>query len=155
MLHIYYVSKSTKICEFVYVFIHLCVSRLLAKLNTIQNWNLAHILPLTLSENWFFRFFDQITVTAASLKKLPCHVDFPHISSIALFFTFPATKKHVPETLRENVFQNPREANSRSRIFLISLAYVCMYVFMRVTPPGQTKNDTDLKFGTHTSIDLF
>ena len=25
---------------------------------------------------------------------------------------------------------------------------------MCVTPPGQTKNDTDLKFGTHTPIDL-
>ena len=24
-------------------------------------------------------------MTAASLEKLPCHVDFPHISSIALF----------------------------------------------------------------------
>ena len=32
-----------------------------------------------------FLFFDQITGTAASLQKLPCHVDFPHnISSIAL-----------------------------------------------------------------------
>ena len=24
-------------------------------------------------------------MTAASLEKLPCHTDFPHISSIALF----------------------------------------------------------------------
>ena len=37
----------------------------------------------------FFYFFDQITVTAASLEKLPCHVDFPHTSSIALFTVFP------------------------------------------------------------------
>ena len=29
-----------------------------------------------------------------------------------------------------------------------------MYLCMCVTPPGQTKNDTDLKFGTHTTIDL-
>ena len=36
--------------------IHLCVSRLLAKWKTIQTWNLAHILPLTLSENRFFVF---------------------------------------------------------------------------------------------------
>ena len=27
-------------------------------------------------------------------------------------------------------------------------SYIC------VTPPGQTKKDTDLKFGTHTPIDL-
>ena len=59
-------------------------------------------------------------------------------------------------------YQNPREASSRSRIFLISFVYVGMcvfmgvfiYVFMCVTPPGQTKNDTYLKFGAHTSIDL-
>ena len=31
-------------------------------------------------KTFFFCFFDQITVTTASLEKLPCHVDFPHIS---------------------------------------------------------------------------
>ena len=72
-------------CVFVDVCIFLFVSRLLATLTTIQTWNLAHILPLTLSKNEFFCFFDQIPVTAASLKKLPCQVDFPHISSIALY----------------------------------------------------------------------
>ena len=48
------------------------------------------------------------------------------------------------------------------RIFLNSLVYVCVYVFMYlfiyvfvcVTSPGHTNNDTDLKFGTHTPIDL-
>ena len=49
--------------------------------------------------------------------------------------------------------QNPREASSRSRIFLISLVYVCICVFICVMPPGQTKNDTDLKFGTHIPLD--
>ena len=57
-----------------------------------------------------------------------------------------------------NIFQNPREASSRSRILLNSLVYLCMrvcvYLFMCVTSPGETKNDTDLKFGTHTPIDL-
>jgi len=38
------------------------------------------------------------------------------------------------------------------RIFLNSLVYV--YVCMCVTPPGQTKKDPELKFGTHTPIDL-
>ena len=32
--------------------------------------------------------------------------------------------------------------------------YLFIYVCICVTPPGQTKNDTDLKFGTHTPIDL-
>ena len=53
------------------------------------------------------------------------------------------------------ISQNPREASSRSRIFLFSLVYiyVCICVFMFVRPPGQTKNDRDLKFGTHTPLD--
>ena len=37
-------------------------------------------------------------------------------------------------------------ASSQSRIFLISLVFIC------VKPPGQTKKDTDLKFSTHTTI---
>ena len=35
-----------------------------------------------------FCFFEKISVTAASLEKLQCHVDFPHISSIALFLPY-------------------------------------------------------------------
>ena len=66
---------------FVCLFTYLFVSCLLAKRKTIQTWNLAHILPLTLSKK---RDFYQITVTAASLEKLPCHVDIPHNISIAL-----------------------------------------------------------------------
>ena len=42
--------------------------------------------PIDLIEKQVSCFFDQITVTAARLEKLPCHVDFPHIPSIALFF---------------------------------------------------------------------
>ena len=52
------------------------------------------------------------------------------------------------------LYQNPREASSRSRILLISLVYVCIYLCICVTSLGQTKNDTDLKFGTHTPIDF-
>ena len=39
------------------------------------------------------------------------------------------------------------------RKFTCIFVYVCIYVFMCVTSPGQTKNDTDLKLGTHTPID--
>ena len=37
------------------------------------------------------------------------------------------------------------------------LKFTCMgmYLFVCVTSPGHTNNDTDLKFGTHTPIDLF
>ena len=31
---------------------------------------------------------------------------------------------------------------------------LCMYLFVCVTSSGQTKKDTELKFGTHTPIDL-
>ena len=56
------ILKFTCICVcvciyvFIYVIIYLFVSRLLATLTTIQTWNLAHILPLTLSKNGFFVF---------------------------------------------------------------------------------------------------
>ena len=74
------ILKFTRIFGYVfmYLFIYLFVPRLLPKRKTIQTSNLAHILPLTLSENEFFVF---------SIKSpwLPCLVDFPHISSIALF----------------------------------------------------------------------
>ena len=38
-------------CVCIYLFMYLFVSRLLAKLKTIQTWNLVHIQPLTLSRN--------------------------------------------------------------------------------------------------------
>ena len=48
------------------------------------------------------------------------------------------------ETVLSLVYQNPREASSRSTIFLILLVYACMCVimgvFVCVTPPGQTLN---------------
>ena len=72
-------------CVCLYLFVIFFVSRLLAKRKAIQTWNLVHILPYTLSKNAFFCFFEKTTRRAASFEKLPCPVDFPHISSIALF----------------------------------------------------------------------
>ena len=40
---------------------------------------------MTLSKNGFLFFSKKITATTARLVKLPRHVDFPHISSIALY----------------------------------------------------------------------
>ena len=57
-------SKSTRgekpvedIPIFSCICVYSCVSRLLAKQNTILTWNLVHILPQTLSKNVFFVFF--------------------------------------------------------------------------------------------------
>ena len=38
-------------------------------------------------------------------------------------------------------------------IFACISLYLFLYVLMYVTPPDQTKNDTDPQFGTHTPID--
>ena len=35
-----------------------------------------------------FCFFEKVTLRAESFEKLPCHVDFPHISSITLFYLY-------------------------------------------------------------------
>ena len=42
---------------------------------------------------WVFCFFEKVTLRAASLEKLPCHMHFPHIFSIALFFIILDFKK--------------------------------------------------------------
>ena len=93
------ILKFTRIFMYLcmYLFIYLCVSRLLTKRKTIQTWNSAHILPLTSSQNEFFVFIDQIIVTAASHEKLPCHVDFPHISSIALLWNIYNLTNILPQ----------------------------------------------------------
>ena len=42
-------------------------------------------VPMSISKTFFFFvFFEKIPVTVASLEKLPCHADFPHITTIAL-----------------------------------------------------------------------
>ena len=45
-----------------------------------------------------FCFFEKMTLGAASLEKLPRHVVFPHISSIALFivYLFKEFKEKLP-----------------------------------------------------------
>ena len=54
----------------------------------------------------------------------------------------------MPSASAKHNYQNPREASRRSRKFLISLVYFCMYLFVSHLLAKQ-KNDTDLKFGTH------
>ena len=39
-------------------------------------------------------------------------------------------------------------------MYICVCMYLCIYICICVTPPGHTNNDTDLKFGTHTPIDL-
>ena len=67
---------------FIHVFIHLChASRPNEKRYRPEiGYTYSHRPYL---KHGLFVFFEKIPVTAASLEKLPCHVDFPHISSIA------------------------------------------------------------------------
>ena len=38
-------------------------------------------------------------------------------------------------------------------LYMCVCNHLYVYLFMCVTPPGQTKNDTDLKFSTHALLD--
>ena len=52
----------------------------------LENEFLAHEdAEIITSKNRFFGFFEKVTLRAVSLEKLLRHVDFPHISEIALF----------------------------------------------------------------------
>ena len=58
---------------------------------------LDHILK------WGLVFFEKVNLTAAHLEKLPRHVDFPHVSSIALFFFWSiAQEPSVSQLGKEN-----------------------------------------------------
>ena len=117
---------------YIFVFIYLCVALPLSKMKNDTDLKFGTHSPKLHLITVFF-FFSKIGPRGSPphLEKLPCHKDFPHISSIALFY-----------------FQNPRDASRRSRIFLFSLMNIVC-----TAPPGRTKNYTDLKFGTNTTLD--
>ena len=118
-----YICLSVCQCVFVNMFVH---PQTPDQTKNARDLKFCNHAPLDHTSN--------VTLRAASLETLLCHVDCS-ISSIDLW-----------SICLHN--QNPREASSRLRIFLNSLVYLCMYLFICVTFPGQTKNDTDLKFGT-------
>ena len=66
---------------------------------------------------------------------------------IWIFFTYQflltLIKIHVRRAAAEDILK-----------FTCICVCVCIYLFVCVTSPGHTNNDTDLKFGTHTPIDL-
>ena len=121
-------------CSYIWLSIWLFVSHFQMKSKKMETQNL--VVWWTHSKKW--------PQGALAPKNTSVLQSFSHILLFAFF-----------------VFQNPREVSSRLWIFLISLVYVCIYVCMYlfiyecicVTCPGQTKNDTDLEFGTHTSLD--
>ena len=66
-----------------YLFIYLChTSGPKENRYRPENWHINSQWPYLKTVIFFF---EKITMRAACLKKLPCHVDFPHISSIAFF----------------------------------------------------------------------
>ena len=96
------ISKFTCICVylFVYVFIYLCVSRLRYRPETWHIYSQWYYLKTV------FFVFEKITLTASCLVKVPCHVDYLHISSIALF-SIPLIRRHNPK-LNKQLFQKGR-----------------------------------------------
>ena len=91
--------------SYICVCICLFVSSPLDKRKTIQTANLVHILSF---KNGFFCFFEKMTLRAAILEKLPCHVDFPHISPIALSWIISSTIKYMIYTLKNSVIMDSR-----------------------------------------------
>ena len=151
-----YIRIFTCIC--VYLFICVCVSRLLAKRKTIKTSNLVHLLPWTLSKTGCL-FFGKMT-PGPYLKRVVCFSKKwpwgPLVSKTCRVTWIFRISLRLP-------CQNPREASSRSRIFLISLVnvciYLCIYLFMYVfiylgRASWSNENGTDLKFGTHTPTDF-
>ena len=53
------------------------------------------------------------------------------------------------------IFSNPSEARSPEKLYPYICLQICLFVWMSVCalPLDQTKNDTDLKFDTHTTLD--
>ena len=62
---------------------HVSVRRLLGTTKKATDLKFGTHTPLEII--YFFSFFEKVTLRAASLEKLPRHVDFPLISSIGLF----------------------------------------------------------------------
>ena len=67
------------------VFIYGCIYAWSGQTKNDTDLEFGTHTPIELIKKWFICFFDQITVMASSLEKLPCHMGFSHISSIALF----------------------------------------------------------------------
>ena len=56
--------------------------------------------------------------------------------------------------VKVHVRQEACRGYSYFHLYIYVFIYVFIYLFICVTPPGQMKNDTDLKYGTHAPIDL-
>ena len=83
-------------CIFFYSFVYVWVSWFVRETpdQTKYDTDLKFSTHTPLVKTSYFGFFKKVTMRAASLGKLPCHVDFPHTSSNALFLFF---RKSDPE----------------------------------------------------------
>ena len=83
------------------VFICLCH----AKQKTIQPWNLEHILPLTLSKNMFFCFFELLVKTVLSVSHLVAFIRVV-LWSINIIFKISNFQKNKIEYVNLAILQN-------------------------------------------------
>ena len=77
------------------------VRHLLAKLKTIQIWNLVHTQSQTISKNGFFVFFEKVALRAVSLEKTSVSLGLSaYILDCLVFFYFWKKRPRKPATSR-------------------------------------------------------
>ena len=104
------------------VLVYVCTSPGQTKNNTDLKFD-THT-PIDLIEKRVFCFFEKITVTAAILEKLPCHTDFPRISSIALLSLYFQENCNIP-TYKKSHDENQR----RKCYYAFSISLIPTYTY--------------------------
>ena len=81
-------------------------------------------------------------VTASHMLNIPCLMP----PDIYIYLKFP-------DIIKIHVRRAVGRGYSYFHLYMCVCFYLFVHLFMCVTPPGQTKNYTDLKFGTDTLLD--
>ena len=111
------------------IFLSECVSvhDRLTKRNRIEACNLVHTIPMSISENVFF-FSKKITIRAADIEKLPCHV---HNQFCILIDTLARKKK--TKNISCFAFNNPTFLSFVHPLFYQICEKSVLLIFLRCT----------------------
>ena len=96
----------------------------------IWTWNLVPTVKASLKTG--FCFFEKIHVTTGSIEKLPFHVDFPYISSIALFKIYSVSHKRAQSSRfpTKNSLADNIKYILDSRFLVYNWEFNCVGVFL-------------------------